>query len=259
VPSPVEFQRWPIVRAFTWHTYVPEATEQFKAFLSAHDVGAIVATDQQRILYEPLLASLSIEPVATGDIWLYRLPIRSKREVKADLTDMSKRFDSECLASLVTIAEKYLSDGSDLGSLSMLKVQQLGMIPSDSLIGPLARIDLGAPYNRNVITDAHNAYGAYLGEMFKNRVGVGVYAWYPAVEQLIHILRGTASGTYFPYRDELRSIVPPPDTQDGWLLVTFTRAQLAHATTLLSAETNQRTPSRARDDADLQPAGGSSD
>ena len=129
----------------------------------------------------------------------------------------------------------------------MLKVQQLGLIPSSSLVGPLAQIDLGAPYNRNVITDAHNAYGVYLGEMFKNRVGVGVYAWYPAVEKLIHILRGTASEIYFPYPDEPRSIVSPPCIQDGWLLVTFTRAQLAQATTLLSAETNQRPQSRGRE------------
>jgi len=193
VPPPIEFKRWPIVRAFTWQTYVPEASRQLKAFLSVHEVGAIIVTEQEQALYKGLLSSLGVAPVMTGGIWLYRPSIKPDGNIKASLLEMRTRFETERFDSLVAGAEKYLSDGENPGALSVLKAQELKLIPYSSLIGPAARIDLDASYNRNVITDAHEAYGVYLGEMSDHRIGIGVYAWYPAVAPLIDQFRGVTS------------------------------------------------------------------
>jgi hypothetical protein len=242
VPSPIEFKRWPFVRAFTWQTYLPEASGQLKAFLSDHEVGAIIVTEQEQELYKGLLSSLGVAPVMTGGVWLYRPSIKPERDTKASLLEMRTRFETERFDSLVAGAEKYLSDGENPDSLSVLKAQELKLIPDSSLIGAAARIDLDAAYNRNVVTDAHEAYGVYLGEMSDHRIGIGVYAWYPAVAPLIDEFRGITSEIFFPHPEKLSASAAPPKEADGWLVIAFTHEQLARASALLSTSAGQKTP-----------------
>jgi hypothetical protein len=155
---------------------------------------------------------------------------------------MRSRFDTARITALVAIANKYLSSGASLGSLSVLKAEELNLIPQESLIGPPPEFAMRTasaqsvpltPYSRNLITDSRFAYGVWLGEASDGRVSVAEQAWYPAIVPLLEKLRNVASGIYFPYPNKLEATTSPPEEQDGWLLITFTREQLARADKLL--------------------------
>jgi hypothetical protein len=227
---PQEFQKWPIVDGFLKRTYVPSPVEQLRAFLAAHGVRIIVATDGVLTTWQGLLSSVATAPIRVGGIWLYETQPVKGSEVSAG--EMRMRFDVERFAALVEAVEKYQSDGRSLASLSVLKATQLGLIPEGLMIGPPAAIDIGAPAAPNLITDPHVAYGVYLSEMPGDRVGVGVYAWDDGAAPLIEKLRGVASEIYFPHPSRMTSSTMPHAAK-GWLVMVFTREQLARAAALL--------------------------
>ena len=227
---PQEFQKWPIVDGFLKRTYVPNPVEQLRAFLAAHRVRTIIATDGVLTTWQGLLSSVATRPIMVGGIWLYET--RPVKESEMSAGEMRMRFDVERFAVLVEAVEKYLSDGGSLASLSVLKAAQLGLIPQGSIIGPSAAIDLGAPAAPNLITDSHVAYGVYLSGMPDDRVSVGVYAWDDGAALLIEKLRGVAGEVYFPHPSRLTSSTMPHAAK-GWLVMVFTREQLARAAALL--------------------------
>jgi hypothetical protein len=223
---PEEFHLWPIIAAFHQRFYLPEAPAQLKAFLAAHSVAAIIVADQEEALWQGLLSTLGATSVVkVGGVSLYRLDgLKADPDSQATLLKMSTRFDSERFVTLVTGAHKYLSEGGSLASLSVLKARDLDLIPRDSLLGPSV-----IP-----ISDARYAYGLWLGERSDGRVGVGEFVWYPAVAPLIERLRGVAGEINFPDPVRLSTSAPAPYTQ-GWLMMVFTREQLARAAALLAA------------------------
>ena len=58
---------------------------------------------------------------------------------------LRRRFDEKRFATLVAGAEKYLSDGGSLDSLSVLRAEELNLIPKDSLVGPPTLVIPGLP------------------------------------------------------------------------------------------------------------------
>ena len=131
----------------------------------------------------------------------------------------------------VTKAHKYLSEGGSLDSLSVLKASDLDLIPRDSLISP------------SVIptSDARYAYGLWLGERPDGRIGIGEFVWYLAVIPLIERLRDIAGEIYFTDPIRLSTSAPAPYTQ-GWLMMVFTREQLARAAELLNTPIKKARP-----------------
>ena len=247
--SPDAFLRWPIALALSDRSYVPHSSEQLKAFLAAHDVSTILVADQELAIWRTLLSVLDPAPLEVGGITLYRVTKSTGPDGEYTLNAMRSQFDRERIAALVAIANKCCLEKNGFGSLSVLKAEELQLIPQASLIGPPPRFALGSarisvqPAPRttsdpNLITDPHFAYGLWLGTIPDGHVGVGEEAWYPGVAQLIEKLRGVSSEIYFPYPHKLAMGGPPPDDQDGWLLITFTCEQLAQASELLTTSTN---------------------
>ena len=246
---PDAFRRWPIASALSDRSYVPHGSEQLKAFLAAHDVSAILVADQELAIWRTLFSVLDPAPLEVGGISLYRVTKSTPPHGENTLNAMRSQFDRERIAALVAIATEFLSKNGGIGSLSVLKAEELELLPQDSLIGPPPQFALGsarisfqsAPgttFDPNLITDPHFAYGLWLGTTPDGLVGVGVQAWYPGVAQLIEKLRGISSGIYFPYPHKLTMGAKPPDEQDGWLLITFTCEQLVRASELLTTSTN---------------------
>jgi hypothetical protein len=256
--SPDAFLRWPIALALSDRSYVPHRSEQLKAFLAAHDVSAILVADQELAIWRTPLSILDPAPLEVGGISLYRVTKSARPDSGTTLNAMRSQFDTERIAALVAIANKFLLKKGGAGSLSVLKAEELQLLPQDSLIGPAPQFALGsvrislqsAPrttFDANLITDPHFAYGLWLGATPDGRVGVGERVWYPGVAQLIENLRGVSSGIYFPYPHKLAIGAPPPDDQDGWLLITFTCEQLARANELLTASTKNAGPLLLKD------------
>lgn len=174
-----------------------------------------------------------------GGVWLYRLGTETAADPEAALLDMRTRFDTERLSALVRAAEKYLSAGGALSSLTMVSALDQKLLAHDELIGPSARFDATLAA-RPAMVDPRFVYGTWLSSWPGDRVAVGEYVWDP--KPLIARFRGVAREVYFPFPNRISSDTPLPDTQAyGFLMMIFDRAQLVQAAELLKPPTPVRT------------------
>lgn|GEM_PF-170171 len=238
MPPPSDFRRWPIFQSLTKRGYVPGPEEQFEAFATEHRVTAIIVTDELLPTWKVLLSGLDAHPVRVEGVCIYRLPKTSMPDVEATWRNLRSRFDTERLTTLITGSEKYLSQGGELNSLTVRSAEEAGLIPRDELVGPPILSAPGVQDYSNQNRDPHFSDGVWIGRTPDGLVVVGEEAWYVATTPLLEKLRGVSSRIYFPYPSELGGTAPGRDAQDGWLMLTFTRAQLAQAAALLSARTS---------------------
>jgi hypothetical protein len=145
--------------------------------------------------------------------------------------------------SLFTGSEKYLSQGGEPNSLSVSRVEEAGLIPLNELVGPPIMTVPGVQDYSNQNRDPHFSDGVWIGRTPDGLVGVGEEAWYLATKPVLDKLRAVSSRIYFPYPSELRGATLGRDAQEGWLMLTFTRAQLAQAAALLSTRTSPQNAS----------------
>ncbi len=241
-PEPSAFLRWPIFSSLTRRAYVPDAAEQFEAFIAAHNVETIIVTDNLLPTWQALLSTVDTRPTKVADVWLFRVARQSRPDVETEWRSLRKRFDSERLVRLITVAEKYLSEGGNLESMNVLEAEKLNLIPQDSLIGsPILEIP-GLPIESNPKTDPHFMDGLWLGKTPDGLVSVGAEVWYSAVAPMLEQLHGVASGIYYPYPDKLSSHVQQTEDRSGWLIMTFSPEQLARANEVLTASTKNARP-----------------
>ena len=241
-PEPSAFLRWPIFASLTQRAFVPDAAEQFRGFIAAHDVETIVVTDKVLSTWRTLLSTIDSQPIKVDDVWLYRVRRQALPGVEATWLRLRTSFDTKRLVTLVTGADKYLSEGGNLDSLSVLSAEKLNLIPEDLLVGPPILEIPGLPIESNPKTDPHLMDGLWLGKTPDGLVSVGAEVWYSAVAPMVKQLHGVASGIYYPYPDKLAAGVPRTEEPDGWLMMTFNREQLARASELLTTSTKNAGP-----------------
>ncbi len=243
MPPPSDFRRWPIFRSLTKRGYVPDPKEQFEAFAKEHHVTAIIVTDGLLAIWQVLLSSLDAHPIKVEGVCIYRLPRLSMPNVEPTWLSLRSRFDTERLTTLITGSEEYLSRGGKLYSLSVRGAEEAGLIPRDQLVGPPILTAPGVQDYSNQNRDPHFSDGVWIGPTPDGRVAVGEEAWYSATTPLLEKLRGVSSRIYFPYPTELGRAAPGRKAQEGWLVLTFTRAQLAQAAALLSTSASPKNAS----------------
>jgi hypothetical protein len=241
-PEPVAFLRWPIFASLTQRAFVPDAAEQFRGFIAAHDVETIVVTDKVFSTWRTLLSTIDSQPIKMQDVWLYRVRRQALPDVETTWLRLRTSFDIKRFVTLVTGAEKYLSGGGNLDSLSVLSAEKLNLIPQDLLVGPSILEIPGLPTESNPKTDPHLMDGLWLGKTPDGLVSVGEEVWYSTVAPMVEQLHGVASGIYYPYPDKLAAGVLRTAEPDGWLLMTFNREQLARASELLTTSTKNAGP-----------------
>ena len=179
--------------------------------------------------WKTMLTNLDAHPIKVEDVWLFRVARRPPTDVETTWRELRRRFDTERIVTLVAGAEKYLSGGGSLDSLSVLKAEKLNLIPKDSLVGPPTLVIPGLPIESKRNIDPHLLDGVWLGKTPDGLVSVGAQVWYSAAAPMVEQLRRVASGIYYPYPDKLTASVLGTEQPSGWLLMTFTREQLARA------------------------------
>jgi len=245
-----ERRRWPIVSALMRRSYTPEASEQLKAFLAAHHVDSVVIADEHFRTWRPLFLTLGVSPIKVAGVWLYKLHPNDEHDWARGLLEMRARFDKERLSTLISAANEYLLKGGDLESITTVRALDFKFISPSLLVGPAA-VSFEPSLSGSSLSDTGPwlAYGVWLSPWSFKRLSVGEFAWYPAVAPLIERLRGVASEIYFPYPNRLdRNAVVPESQADGFLLVTFTREQLARAAELLKASATPAAPKASSED-----------
>lgn len=209
-----DFQRWPIVNAFQFRRAIPDPQEQLKAFLAAHDVSTIIVADpRDRTEWGPVLSTLGTRPVEVDGVLLYRIaPTELAPYKNTHALDWQIAFNRARFEQLLVAAERYLTSGRNLASLTPFRAETLGFLPANWSLGQ-------GVYDRN---------GLWLGPWRDGNVSVGVVGSYSAVKPIIDAYAPLALGVYFPYPQRL---VGPPKGNLFMrkLVMVFDRRGLARA------------------------------
>lgn len=257
-PIPAEYERWPIVDALYEVAPIPEAGEQFKAFLKSHDAGAVIFAGQgdhaievshaaspgiwhrgpimprDRAIWDVILGGLGVGAQTVGGVTLYQLPPQvrarwpSEEPVALQARAAAVRFDT-----LLGAAYSYVAGGRELRALSPLAVQRAGLLPPTWVGGPLLR----SSQTPGLLLD-----GLMLGPWRSHRVALGVQGSYAALEPIIERNRAYAAAIYFPYPLKL-SATPPQSGDPGLMIMVFEVDQLARAAHAAALKPAVPTPS----------------
>jgi hypothetical protein len=243
-PVPDEDSGWPIVSGLYKIAGVPEAGDQFKAYLASHDVRAVVlgprthylvlrmgdhrtvatwlrwpTIDRERIATDKLLASLNTQPLEIGGVTLYRLapqtlaPYRNMTALEMQRRAALARFEALLLA-----AQRYLAKGGDPASLNPEQAQKLGLLPDDWFGGALfSTTNTSSLFHSKLILEPSPPGG----------IAVGVEGWYDALEPIIRTYGADATRIYFPYPVPF-SLASMP-REPAMMVMTFGRAGLEGA------------------------------
>src|SRR5262249_8455514 len=182
-----KFRQWPIVRAFyrVADDVLPDAGDQLKAFLSTHNVGAVLVDNRERNVWQELMNTLGTTSTEVGGMTLYRV---NEAELapwrKATALEMETRLERARFAALILAAHKYVRDGYPLTSLSPDEVRNLGLMPPGWIIIPK---EIEPPWDSGGLNlprhaiDPHERGDLWLGSDEHTRVEIGVTGWYPAL------------------------------------------------------------------------------
>jgi hypothetical protein len=217
-PVPMSFAAWPIVDAFMDGGAIPDAGEQLNAFLATHDVTAVLFRQQDPSAAEwrAMLESSGARVEAIDDVVFARPDASALVRVrKASAIEMECRLDDARFAALLDATDRYLASGQPAATLSLLRAQQLGLLPS----GWVRNDD-----------DPYSSQGLWLVPWSGDRVSVGVRASYECVQRLVARYGANAAETYFPYP---RLLTPAPSGNffQRKLVMVFSRDALAKAAT----------------------------
>jgi hypothetical protein len=211
--TPREFESWPVVDALFTQTLIPDAAMQLRAFMAAHQAGAVIVDNRHETSWTSILLALDSSPVRIGGISLFRMPPQElARYCNLASIEMQRRNCEARFAALLTAARDYLVAGRDPAALTPLRAQQLGFLPQN--------------WVKDVDVRTHN--GLYLGPWSDDNIAVGVVGSYDALRPLIDRYHADASLIFFPYPKKFTS-PPSGDTFMRLLVIVFERAALARA------------------------------
>ncbi len=243
-PIPAEYERWPIVDALYDVAPIPDAGGQFKAFLKAHDVGAVIfagkGDDSIEVsharspgiwhrgpiaprdgeVWNTILGGLGVAAQNVGGVTLYQLPAELRaRWPDEDPVALQARAAAVRFDTLLAAAYGYVASGRALSDLSPLALQQAGLLPPNWVGGPLLR---SSP------TPGLMLDGLMLGPSQPHCVALGVQGSYAALKPIIDKYRLYAAAIYFPYPRPL-SAAPPQGDVPALMTMVFDVDELARA------------------------------
>jgi hypothetical protein len=254
-PIPEEHSGWPIMSGLYDIEGVPDAAEQFRAYLANHDVSAIIlgsrtqylvlrmgglrttatwlrwpTVDRERIAMHTLLASLDTQALEMGGITLYRLPPQTLAPYhQVTGLEMQQRAARVRFDALLLGAERYLSQGRNPAELSPQALQAFGLAPLDWFGGE------PFPSRGHPIFHADSI----LRRSKNNGIEVGIIGSYAALKPIVDRYSAETSAVYFPYPTRLTPSSAGA-TSDAAMVMVFDRAGLARAAAVAAA--NAETP-----------------
>jgi len=211
--TPEAFLAWPITNYFLHGDAIPDAEDQLKAFLSAHDVRTVLVTDEAWPLWKPLMSTLGGSFQHVDGVYVCRAAAEELARYRTlTATEMETRFDTARFDALLIAAQQYIADGGELSKVTPFTLQSRRLLPS------------GWVSDRDIRT----RNGLYLAPAADDGMAVGVTGSYEALKPTIERYRGFAREIYFPYPGKL-SEPPRGNTFMRLLVMDFNRDGLAKA------------------------------
>lgn len=248
-PPPREFRGWPVIDAFYSLETValPAAGDQLRAFLGAHQVGAVLVDDRQADLWRPLLASLGVQSEQAGGITFYRVPATElARWSGSTALEMEIRADRARFAALVLGAEARMRSGGDLSSLTPTEALKAAALPAGWVMVPPKS---QPPYEEGGLNlprhpaDPHLFAGMWLNAGRGGTIEIGIVGRYPALHAVLDEYR--AEAVDFAPHTLANAPVGNADNRRAMLVMTFTAKGLARAARIARGvpnETSAKTP-----------------
>jgi hypothetical protein len=229
---PHEYSVWPIVSALLEETpYIPGYADQFKAFLGAHNVGAIIVAETEYADYARLCATLGGVPLHVGGVVFLRLnPKALAPFASMTAAAMDTRYNLERFAMLIHAARNFLARGNSPLDLSPLAAARLGLLDTNAVGDPMRAQTSGYPFVsaartsdtfqklvRYLLThgmirerlavelgphapdDAISSGGIWLGPWTAHSLAIGVLAGPQAAAALSAQFGRDADAIYYPY------------------------------------------------------------
>ena len=198
---PPEFSGYPIVSKLYDLAAIPDAGEQFAAFLVQKGIRHVIVADQGEHQWQPMkefplvytlqrtalsddqkqvIASLMLNidpnPLHVGGVTLYRVPLdQLARYSRIDTATLDERISEMRMAALIEAARAYISAGEPLNWLTPLRAQECGLLPPRWVDG----FNLAGRARYSPIQN-----GLILGRIDDQMVAVGLFGSHESLQQL---------------------------------------------------------------------------
>ena len=247
---PAEYSAWPIVPALIADApNILGYADQFKAFLSAHDVRAVIVSQAQYPRYANLGAALGVKPEKIGGVTLFKLnpsTLNAFRDITA--AEMDSRYNVGRFGLVISAARAYLESGNKLDDLSPVTLRKLGFLSAD-LAGDTPHAQTGgyplisatrgsrefqaaiafimshALVRRRLAVELgplapnDSSSGIWIGPAPEQSIAVGVVAGASAAVALRSRFGGSATAVYYPYPLPFAEHLPTTDEPQQFLMV----------------------------------------
>jgi len=247
-PLPQEFRNWPVVESFLNPIYLPDRGAQLTAFMARHRVSIIIVADSDpdAQAWHTLASSCCTAIFTGGGVTIYRADSNTiERNANLTSREMGQQASFALFDALVIAADRWLAAGNALDHLNPVEAQQHNLLDSSWLTGP---IHSGWSIRENSVADSRGRYnyGAWLGAIPDDKVGVGVYGSFDSLQPILHRYRQDAERIYFPYPHELKpEFADKVADQRGLMVLEFTREQIAAASARARSFASNQAPERA--------------
>lgn len=229
---PPEFSAWPVLITLDTGVEIMDFAEQFKAFLGANQVKAIIVDPRAAQPWEGLLSEAGMTPLAVDGVLFYKVPatvLTSFRTRTAD--EMAAREAIIAFAALISAANRYLAEGFPLTKLDPWEARRLNLL----------ELPQGTPQASPAATNWWQ--NLWLGPWGDSRVGVGIVGDYQDLLPLVNKYGPGTADIFFPYPSRLAD---GTKSGTGQLVIVFTPQELQRAATLKSvASLPNQTPQSA--------------
>ncbi len=240
-PLPVKYKRWPVMRALSEFTYLPDPKAQVMSFLARHQVSAVIVsdTDPDGSLWQKWLPSSVGAPIEVGGVKLYRIPssaIIQYRGVSA--AEAERQADSALFDGLLIAAAEYKAQGRKAELLTPFRAERLDLIPSSWVPGAVWVPDwlVGTKFDMTRDSKGRIYRGVWLGYVDKVFLGIGIKGTYTGLRPIIDRYRSYAYRIYFPYPHKLTDNAH--NTDQVFLLLFFDANGFKHAVASISERTS---------------------
>jgi hypothetical protein len=216
--APAEASGWPVLSTLYTGDEILDFPEQFKAFLSAHEVKAIIIDPQAGGPWQRLLSEAGLVSVKTGGLLFYQVTPRLVAQFRGTTArEMAEREARVSFTILLNAARRYLAAGFPLPMLSPWQAQRLNLLTLPAEPPPSLSAD--PRWWRNL----------WLGPWGKSLVSVGIAGNYDNLQPLVDEYGADATDIFFPYPKKPAKGRKWGNRQVVMLLITFTPEGLRRA------------------------------
>jgi len=231
---PTEFDDWPILNAFTTASFLPDVTEQLKAFMQHHEVNVVIVADSDpdASYWNGLVSTFQNKEYRVGRVTIHRVsPSVLQPYAQITATQMRRRAARAAIDSLLLAAGDWTSSGRNLEELTPFEALKEGFLMPAWCVGPMIGYFSGKN-EKSAYPRSHSFCRSGLGGTSGGLVSIGVYGRYADLEPAINRYRGLAAHIFFPYPNDLlsRGAAPPPPNQWALLEMEFSKDDAAALT-----------------------------